>query len=185
MLQVCKMLYRVFGTMTLFLGAALLQVEAGRNTTTATHSYSPIKNEKPTGSAFEVLESVSKISQCYKTCDAKPPCAGFALLNASGVILCGFYHSTAGLAPHPTMHDLVAFYRQGSPGPAPAPSPPFPPPPPPPPPPTPDPKAPEQFTAVIETDVGGGSNIVLNVTRSRAPLGVDHFYKLIKVVSNP
>ena len=41
-------------------------------------------------------------------------------------------------------------------------------------------QAPESFVVEMETDVDGGGKIVMNVTRAWAPIGVDHFYKLVR-----
>ena len=41
-------------------------------------------------------------------------------------------------------------------------------------------QAPESFVVKMETDVDGGGKIVMNVTRAWAPIGVDHFYKLVR-----
>mmetsp|Transcript_13243 Transcript_13243/g.31007 ORF Transcript_13243/g.31007 Transcript_13243/m.31007 type:complete len:223 (+) Transcript_13243:192-860(+) len=41
-------------------------------------------------------------------------------------------------------------------------------------------QAPESFLVEMETDVDGGGKVVLNVTRAWAPIGVDHFYKLVR-----
>jgi len=155
----------------------------------AQHEYIREAGQKPTNSAgaFLVTENIHNVDYCFQQCDNATgskhgPCAGFTLLNASGTYLCAFYHLANHLSPPiPTEPDLIAFFKQGAAGPSPTPPPPLPPPPPPVPPPTPPPRAPENFLCTIITDVNGGESIVLNVTRSLAPIGVDHFYMLAKI----
>jgi peptidyl-prolyl cis-trans isomerase A (cyclophilin A) len=40
-------------------------------------------------------------------------------------------------------------------------------------------RAPDNFIVDFQTDVGSGANMSVNITRSLAPLGVDHFYSLV------
>ena len=40
--------------------------------------------------------------------------------------------------------------------------------------------APDSFFVDFETDISGGANFSVNITRSWAPLGVDHFYELVQ-----
>ena len=95
-----------------------------------THPYAKFPGEKPAISAFEVVEDVTALEDCYAQCDALP-CAGFTLLKVDGAFLCAYYHNSTGLAPSTTDKYLVAYYKKGAPGPAPAPGPPLPPAPPP------------------------------------------------------
>jgi cyclophilin family peptidyl-prolyl cis-trans isomerase len=161
---------------------------SGQLSASSSHHYTRISKQKPlSSSAFMVMERVASLEVCYTKCDTLVDgsklgaCAGFSLLNVTGVYLCAYYHSLAGLAPpNPPEKDLVAFYEKGAPGPAP-PAPPLPPPPPAPTPPPAPPRAPDNFLCTLMTDVGSGEPIVLNVTRANAPNGVDHFHLLAKI----
>ena len=41
------------------------------------------------------------------------------------------------------------------------------------------PRAPDSFLLKFNTDVDGDSTVTLNITRSWAPIGVDHLYALV------
>jgi len=153
-----------------------------------THPYTPVPKERPAVGAFQVDMQVPSLKYCYDRCDdlaankTTGPCAGFTLLNASGVYLCAYYHSGDGLGPpNPPDKDLIAYYKQGPAGPAPAPAPPLPPAPVPPPPVPPPPRAPDHFLCTLMTDVNGSSSIVLNISRASAPFGVDQFHELARI----
>ena len=142
----------------------------------ASHNYTRHPGVRPQAGAFRAEERVT-LSHCFSQCDnLQTQCAGFVLDDAAGTLVCAYYGSTAGL--HPGQADTVAFYEKGPLGPHPPPGPPLPPPPPPPPPPSPPPRAPDNFLCTFETDVGKGEPITINVTRSAAPNGVDHFHML-------
>ena len=120
------------------------------------------------------------LEHCYQQCDQLDTgCCGFALLSVVGDLLCVYYSQCGALGPAQD-HNLVGFYSKGAAGPSPPPGP-LPPPPPPPGPLPPPPPAPPTFECTFETDVNGGSPIVISVNRSAAPIGVDHFYMLSKV----
>lgn len=153
-----------------------------------THPYTRIPKKRPAAGAFRVDMHVAALKDCYDRCDyftankTFGACAGFSLMNASGVYLAAYYHSSDGLAPPSAPDaDLLAYYEQGSPGPAPPPSPPLPPAPAPTPPVPPPPCAPDHFLCTLMTDVNGNSSIVLNISRASAPNGVDQFHELAKV----
>jgi hypothetical protein len=152
-------------------------VEAPR----ASHNYTRHPGVQPSSGAFQARERIT-VEQCMTACDTlDTKCAGFSqLVTPDGTGLCAFYSSAAGLAPS-SIKDLVAFWGKGAPGPHPSPGPPPPPPLPPAPPPSPPPRAPDTFLCTFETDVGKGEPITLNVTRSAAPIGVDHFYMLASI----
>lgn len=165
---------------------------AAKAASRATHSYTRVAGEKPLASmgAIEVDEGIRAVADCFEKCDlftsnsSKGPCAGFTLLNASGVFLCAYYNSAASVGPpNPPERGLVAWYAQGPVGPAPSPGPPLPPPPPAPTPAPVPPRAPDHFLCTLHTDVGGsqGETIVLNISRSSAPHGVDHFHLLATI----
>ena len=155
------------------------------STAPSPHSYTFHALNTPNAqNAFDVMEGVSDLRQCYSACDtfdtdnSTTPCAGFTLLNATGMYLCAYYHSSQHLVtPNPPERDLVGWYQQST-QPAPSPSP-TPLPPPRPPVPTPPlVPGPDRYVATLHTDVGSNDTIVLHITRSNAPHGADQFYRL-------
>ena len=188
-LLVCGLVFIYFASMMLLLPTLLLPVLAVSTTTTAPspHSYTFHALDTPNAqTAFNVMEGVSDLRQCYSACDtfdadkSTKPCAGFTLLNATGMYLCAYYHSSQHLmTPNPPERDLVGWYQQSAqPAPSPSPTPPLPPPRPKPAPTPPLVPGPDHYVATLHTDVGANATIVLSVTRSNAPHGADQFYRL-------